>query len=126
MRVTAPESQAPGDRLRRPPRALTLAVVGIVAGVVLVIVVARVLIGQTGFAESGIEGRIAEARRQAERLELEVAQLRSPQRIHERALQLGLVAPDRIVFLTPSPAPKSGSASPGTPTTSAPPSGGGR
>ena len=95
-----PGRPAPG---RRPPRALTAAAVGITLGVVLVIVVARVLIGQAGFAETGIEDRITDARRQAERLELEVAQLRSPKRIYDLALALGLVVPDRIVFLTPSP-----------------------
>ncbi|MGH2795472.1 MAG: hypothetical protein ACRDKG_14335, partial [Actinomycetota bacterium] len=96
---------APG---RRPPRALTAAAVGLVLVVVLGIVVARVLIGQAGFAESGIDGRIAEARRNVERLELEVAQLRSPQRIYDLAVGLGLVVPDHIVFLTPSPTPAAG------------------
>jgi hypothetical protein len=96
--------------------------------VVLVIVVARVLIGQAGFAESGISDRIFDARRAAERLELEVAQLRSPQRIYDLAIQLGLVVPDQIMFLTPSP-----SASPSSPAPSvssneptAPPGRGGR
>jgi hypothetical protein len=77
--------------------------------VVLGVVVARVLIGQAGFAESGIEDRIGEARRAAERLELEVAQLRSPQRIYDLAVGLGLVVPDTIVFLTPSPTPSAAS-----------------
>jgi hypothetical protein len=114
---------APG---RRPPRALTAAAVGMILSVVLVIVFARVLIGQTGFAESGIEDRIADARRQAERLELEVAQLRSPQRIRDLAIELGLVVPDHIVFLTPTPkTPASGS--PAASDTSPPPQGpGGR
>jgi cell division protein FtsB len=93
---------APG---RRPPRPLILAVIGLVAGIVLVIVVARVLTGQAGFTEDDLQKRIADQRRQLEQLELSVAQLRSPQRIYERAVQLGLVAPDTVVFLTPSPAP---------------------
>ncbi|MGH2726478.1 MAG: hypothetical protein ACRDKS_05830, partial [Actinomycetota bacterium] len=68
---------------------------------------------------------IADAQRQAERLQLEVAQLRSPQRIFDRATQLGLVVPDRIVFLTPSPDPSSPAAPAGS-AKAAPPSGGGR
>jgi hypothetical protein len=104
---------APG---RRPPRALTLAGVGVILVVVLGIVVARVLIGQAGFAESGSEDRIAQQRRTVERLELEVAQLRSPQRIYDLAVGLGLVVPDQIVFLTPSPTPSaSASGSPKAP-----------
>jgi hypothetical protein len=95
---------APG---RRPPRALVLAAIGVTAGVVLVIVVARVLVGQGGFAESGIEGRMRTARQEVERLEMEVAQLRAPQRISQRAIELGLVVPDHVVFLTPSPSPSS-------------------
>lgn len=118
---------APG---RRPPRALTAAAVGVIGVVVLGIVVARVLIGQAGFAESGIEERIGEARRNVERLELEVAQLRSPQRIYDLAVGLGLVVPDQIVFLTPSPTPSaSGSTGPKAPaagTSTAPTGPGGR
>jgi len=116
---------APG---RRPPRALTAAAVGITLGVVLVIVVARVLIGQAGFAESGIEDRIFDARRAAERLELEVAQLRSPQRIYDLAIQLGLVVPDQITFLTPSSSASSSSPAPTVSSNepTAPPGRGGR
>jgi len=118
---------APG---RRPPRALTAAAVGVVLVVVLGIVVARVLIGQAGFTESGIEDRIAEARRTVERLELEVAQLRSPQRIYDLAVGLGLVVPDQILFLTPSPTPSAPAAkapkNPAAGTSTAPNGPGGR
>ncbi len=93
---------APG---RRPPRPLILAIAGVVAGIVLVIVVARVLTGQAGFTESDLEERITDQRRRLEQLELSVAQLRAPQRIYERATQLGLVPPGTVVYLTPSPAP---------------------
>ena len=93
---------APG---RRPPQPLILAISGIVAGIVLVIVVTRVLTGQAGFTESDLEKRIADQRRRLEQLELSVAQLRAPQRIYERATQLGLVPPGTVVYLSPSPAP---------------------
>ena len=114
---------APG---RRPPRALVLAAIGVTAGVILVIVVARVLIGQGGFAESGIEGRIRTARQEVERLQLEVAQLRAPQRISQRAIELGLVVPDQVVFLTPSPAPSASASSSSTAHPSTPASSPGR
>lgn len=92
------------------------------------IVVARVLIGQAGFAESGIEDRIFDARREAERLELEVAQLRSPQRVYDLAIELGLVVPDQIMFLTPGPSasPSSPASSAGSNEPTAPPGRGGR
>jgi hypothetical protein len=93
---------APG---RRPPRPLILAIAGVVAGIVLVIVVARVLTGQAGFTESDLEKRIADQRRRVEQLELSVAQLRAPQRIFSRAAELGLVPAETIVYLSPSPAP---------------------
>ena len=92
---------APG---RRPPSVI-LAIAGIVAGIVLVIVVARVLTGQAGFTESDLEKRIADQRRQVEQLELSVAQLRAPQRIVSRAAELGLVPAETIVYLSPSPVP---------------------
>jgi hypothetical protein len=84
---------------------------GATACAVLVVVTARVLTGQAGFTESGLERRIVEQQRQAEQLELEVAQLRAPQRVYQRAAELGLVQPDRTIFLTPgaelpSPSPK--------------------
>ena len=78
---------------------------GVVAGIVLVIVVARVLTGQAGFTESGLSKRIAEQQRRVEQLELSVAQLRSPQRIYERATKLGLVPAGQVIFLTPQPSP---------------------
>ena len=93
---------APG---RRPPQPLVLAIAGVVAGIVLVIVVARVLTGQAGFTESDLEKRIADQRRRLEQLELSVAQLRAPQRIYERATQLGLVPAGTVIYLTPTPAP---------------------
>jgi hypothetical protein len=102
----------------------------VVLVVVLGIVVARVLIGQAGFTESGIEDRIAGARRTVERLELEVAQLRSPQRIYDLAVGLGLVVPDQILFLTPSPTPSAPAAkapkNPAAGTSTAPNGPGGR
>jgi cell division protein FtsB len=93
---------APG---RRPPRPLILAIAGVVASIVLVIVVARVLTGQAGFTESDLEERIANQRREVEQLELSVAQLRAPQRISDRAAELGLVPAGTVVYLMPSPSP---------------------
>ena len=91
---------APG---RRPPRALILVAIGVTAGIVLVIVVARVLTGQTGFTESDVSQQIAGEQRQIEQLELSVAELRAPQRIYDRATKLGLVPAGHVVYLTPSP-----------------------
>jgi len=94
---------APG---RRPPRALVVVSAGVVAGVVLVIVVARVLTGQAGFTESDVSKQIAQQQRQVEDLQLQVAQLRSPQRIYDRAIALGLIPASHVVYLTPSPSPR--------------------
>jgi cell division protein FtsL len=77
--------------------------IGVVAGVVLVIVVARVLTGQAGFTETGLSKRIAQHQREVEDLQLQLAKLRAPQRIYTRALELGLVPATHVVYLTPSP-----------------------
>jgi hypothetical protein len=103
---------APG---RRPPRVLVLVAIGVTAGVVLVIVFARVLTGQAGFTEADSIKRIAVQQRQVEDLELKIAQLRAPQRIYDRALQLGLVPAEHVTFLTPSPSPAPSSGSKATP-----------
>jgi len=111
---------APG---RRPPRALVLAAIGVTAGVVLVIVVARVLTGQAGFTETDVTRRIAQQQRQVEDLQLSIAQLRSPQRIADRAAALGMVQAGHVVYLTPSPSPSPrAKASTATPATKRPPS----
>jgi len=99
---------APG---RRPPRALVLTAVGLVAGIVLVIVVARVLTGQAGFTETDLSKRIAQQQRQMEDLQLQIAKLRSPQRIFDRASALGLVPASHVVYLTPSPSPRAAASS---------------
>jgi len=102
---------APG---RRPPRALVLVAIGVTAGIVLVIVVARVLTGQTGFTESDLTRRIAGQQRQVEQLELSIAELRSPQRIYDRAARLGFVPAAHVVYLSPSPTPSAAARSPGS------------
>jgi hypothetical protein len=83
--------------------------VGVVAGVVLVIVVARVLTGQAGFTETGLSNRIAQHQREIEDLQLQIAKLRAPERIYSRALELGLVPATQVVYLTPSPSPRAAS-----------------
>jgi hypothetical protein len=93
---------APG---RRPPRALVLIAVGLIASIVLVIVVARVLTGQAGFTETDLSNRIVQQQRQVEDLQLQIARLRSPQRIYDRATALGLLPASHVVYLTPSPSP---------------------
>jgi len=93
---------APG---RRPPRALIGATAAIVAAIVLVIVVARVLTGQAGFTETDLSKRLADQQQQVEQLQLQIAQLRSPKRIYDRALELGLVPATHVEYLTPSPSP---------------------
>jgi hypothetical protein len=95
---------APG---RRPPRALVLVAIGVTAGVVLVIVFARVLTGQAGFTETDAVRRISQQQRQIEQLQLDIARLHAPQRVYDRALELGLVPADHVTFLTPSPSPAS-------------------
>lgn len=93
---------APG---RRPPRARIGGIVAIVAGIALVIVVARVLTGQAGFTETDLSKRLDDQQRQVEQLQLQIAELRSPQRIYDRAIQLGLVPATHVEYLTPSPSP---------------------
>jgi hypothetical protein len=72
----------------------------------LVIVVARVLTGQAGFTETDLSKRIAQQQRQVEDLQLQIARLRSPQRINDRAIALGLVPASHVVYLSPGPSPR--------------------
>ena len=95
---------APG---RRPPRALIGAIAVLGAAIVLVIVVARVLTGQAGFTESDLSKRIVDQQRQVEQLQLNIARLRSPKRIYDRAIEIGLTPATQVVYVTPSPAPSS-------------------
>jgi hypothetical protein len=86
---------------------LVLIAVGLIAGIVLVIAVARVLTGQAGFTETDLSKRIVHQQRQLEDLQLQIARLRSPQRIYDRAIALGLVPASHIVYLSPRPSPRS-------------------
>jgi cell division protein FtsL len=85
---------------------LVLCAAGLVAGIVLVIVVARVLTGQAGFTETDLSKRITEQQRQVEDLQLQIARLGSPQRIYDRAIALGLRPASHVVYLSPSPSPR--------------------
>jgi hypothetical protein len=80
-----------------------LVAIGVTASIVLVIVFARVMTGQAGFTETDAARRIAQQQREIEQLDLRIAQLRSPQRIYDRALELGLVPADHVTFLSPKP-----------------------
>ena len=80
----------------------------------LVVVIVRVLTGQGGVTQTGLEERIQLQQRQVEQLEYSVAQLRSPQRIADRAAQLGLVTPGHVVYLSPTPAAGTSAAAPST------------
>jgi hypothetical protein len=82
---------------------LVVTSVGLIAGIVLVIVVARVLTGQAGFTETDVTKRISQHQREIEDLELQIAKLRAPQRITARALELGLVPATHVVYLNQSP-----------------------
>jgi hypothetical protein len=86
---------------------LVLIAVGLIAGIVLVIAVARVLTGQAGFTETDLSKRIMQQQHQLEDLQLQIARLRSPQRIYDRATALGFVPASHIVYLTPRPSPRS-------------------
>jgi cell division protein FtsL len=72
-------------------------VAALIAGAALfALVTVNVLLGQASFVEKDLEGRAHERRMQVERLEVSVAELRSPARIAARATKLGLVPADDV------------------------------
>lgn len=95
---------APG---RRPPaRFLALAALGTLAALFLVVAL-NVLVGQAAVKRASLEERVRRQRTEADRLEVAVARLRSPTRVYERALELGLVRAGSVVVLDPSrPSPE--------------------
>jgi cell division protein FtsL len=71
------------------------------------LVTAQVFLGQAAFRQSRLESRVQAKRLATEQLELEVSKLRAPDRIEERAQQLGMVPATNVVTLT-QPSTRSG------------------
>ncbi len=98
---------------RRPPTLfVTVAVVATVTSL-LALVLANVLLGQTGFAQVELEQRVAQKRAEVEQLELEVERLGSPSRIADEAERLGLVLGTEATIIDPAsgirgPSPRGG------------------
>jgi cell division protein FtsL len=89
-------------------------VVVCVAGTVLALfglVTTQVMVGEAAVTRAGLERGLAEKRLSAEQLELEVARLRSPERIAGTARTLGMVLAGGVIVLDPAlPSPHRGPA----------------
>lgn len=106
-RRAAPEARpdlhvvAPGRRLRTGPT-VVLGVL-IAFGIAFALVVAQTVLVQNQQLLDEVDASIAEATREQQELRLEVARLESPSRVVEAATALGMVPPDTVTYLTPSP-----------------------
>ena len=92
---------------RRPPTLFIILALTATGMALFALVAAQVFLGQAAFRQSRLENTVAAKRLVTERLELEVAKLRSPDRIAARAAQLGMVPATDVVVLTP-PSTRSG------------------
>jgi cell division protein FtsL len=86
--------EVPTRRARRRRRTITVATTTIVV-TLLTVVVFHVVLAQSQLAIDGLGQRTDAVERRYEEARLEHARLSAPQRIVERAAQLGLVPPDR-------------------------------
>ena len=90
---------APG---RRPPTLFIVFALTATGMALFALVVAQVFLGQAAFRQSTLESAVNAKRLTTEQLELDVAKLRSPERIQQRAQQIGLVPAPDVVVLSPS------------------------
>ena len=95
---------APG---RRPPTLFIILALTATGMALFALVAAQVFLGQAAFRQSRLESAVSAKRLVTERLELEVAQLQSPDRIAARAAALGMVPATDVVVLSP-PSTRSG------------------
>jgi len=89
---------APG---RRPPSKAVIVAGLATAGALFALVSVQSLVEQTEIRKTEISKRIDHAKDMLEVLQVQVSNLSSLDRIEKRALQLGLVPPPAIAFLTP-------------------------
>jgi len=96
LRVVAP---------RRRLRAGRTVVLGVTLAflIAFALVVAQALLVQGQQRLDDLDGRIAESTRTQQELRLRVAELESPARVVEAAQRLGMVPPDDVTYLTPTP-----------------------
>jgi cell division protein FtsL len=71
------------------------------------LVTAQVFLGQAAFRQARLESKVEAKRLTTEQLELDVARLRSPDRIQARAQQLGMVPAQGVVTIV-QPSTRSG------------------
>ena len=95
---------APG---RRPPTLFIVLALTATGMALFALVTAQVFLGQAAFRQSRLESRVEAKRLVTEQLELEVSELRSPDRIQARAQQLGMVPAQNVVTIT-QPSTRSG------------------
>jgi len=95
---------APG---RRPPTLFIVLALTATGMALFALVTAQVFLGQAAFRQSRLETRVEAKRLVTEQLELDVAKLRSPDRIQARGQQLGLVPAQNVVTLV-QPSTRSG------------------
>jgi cell division protein FtsL len=87
-----------GLMLRRGMLGLSVVAVAVLFGLVAV----NALIVRTQSTVDDLEGRLAEVRETNQKLQYEIAQLESPERIRTVALeQLGMIEPENVTYLDP-------------------------
>lgn len=105
LRVVRPKSRS---RRLRPSAVLSMLAAAVVLAVALSVVAAQALLAQGQFRLAALQTAEAAAQTAHQRLELQVAELRAPQRIVWVAQhKLGMVVPTHVTYLQPVPLPPS-------------------
>lgn len=86
---------------RRPTGAIVAASLVVVFGVLLATAALNTMLVSGQRDLDRIERDIRDGARQNQALELEVAQLESPERIRDAAAAIGMIEPDEVIWLTP-------------------------
>lgn len=89
-------------RGRRPPLLWVWLVVIATGTALFSLVFANVLLGQAGLKQAELERSVDTKRLTVEQASIDVEQLKSPKRIYERALEIGMVPATEIAVITPS------------------------
>ena len=105
LRVVRPESRR---KHLRPSAVVSMLATAVVLAVALSVVGAQALLAQGQFRLAALQAAEASAQKAHQRLELQVAELKAPQRIVWVAQhQLGMVVPTHVTYLQPVPLPPS-------------------
>lgn len=93
--------ESPGTKRRTKPKfSLFFMIVLLAAGVVIINLTQRALIAQNALQIERLKGRLKEVTYQNEKLIMETASLKSPERIEKIAREeLGMIPPNRLGFI---------------------------